>query len=91
MGRIFTILTAGFLGLATLAPATPAAAATNSYTIVTVYEWATVYESRCEPYTRVVTLYDHCGTAYTVPKTYYRTVEVPVKKLIAVKKVVPCY
>lgn len=91
MRPIFTLFAAAVLGLAALAPATPAAAATVSYKVVLVYEWVTVYETRTEPYTRVVTLYDHCGKAYTVTKTYYRTVETPVKKQVAVKKLVPCY
>lgn len=99
MRRLFTsrwnILAAAFLGLATLLPTTPAKAGAvvvaTSYKTVTVYEWVTVYETRSEPYTRVVTCYDSCGKAYYVTKTYYRTVEVPVKKLVAVKKLVPCY
>lgn len=90
MRHIFTLFAAAVLALAALAPATPAAA-TVTYKVVLVYEWVTVYETRTEPYTRVVTLYDHCGKAYTVTKTYYRTIEVPVKKQVAVKKLVPCY
>lgn len=50
------------------------------------YEYRTVirYENRVEPYTRRVTLYDHCGRAYVAEKVYLRTVTVPIKQIVRV-------
>jgi hypothetical protein len=59
---------------------------------VTTYKYVTTYETRLEPYTRLVTLYDTCGCAYTVTRTSYREVEVPVTKKVAVtERVAFCY
>lgn len=94
--RSFAILLGtAVLGLATLVPTASARAGdvvvVRSYRTVTVYEWVTTWETRSQPYTKVVTLYDHCGYPYTVTKTCYHDVQVPVKKLVAVTKLVPCY
>jgi hypothetical protein len=95
MRTVATLVGAAVLGLATLCPTTAARAAdvvvVRSYKTVTVYEWITTWETRSQPYTKVVTLYDHCGTPYTVTKTCYRDVQVAVKKLVTVTKLVPCY
>jgi hypothetical protein len=61
------------------------------YEEVTAYQTVTVYETRQEPYTKVVTLYDHCGYPYQATRTYYRTVKVPVTKKVPVKKMVKVY
>lgn len=45
--------------------------------------WVVSYECRREPYTKCITLYDHCGRPYEITKTFYRTVHVPVKKFVA--------
>jgi len=91
----WSILGAAVLGLATLFPTAFAKAGdvvvVRSYKYVTAYEWVTTYETRSVPYAKVITLTDHCGNAYTVTKTCYRDVQVAVKKLVAVQKLVPCY
>jgi hypothetical protein len=91
----WNILGAAALNLATLFPAASAKAGdvvvVRSSKYVTAYEWVTSYETRSVPYTKAITLTDHCGTAYTVTKTCYRDVQVAVKKLVAVQKLVPCY
>jgi hypothetical protein len=62
------------------------------YKYVTTCKYVTTYETRLEPYTRLVTLYDTCGCAYTVTRTSYREVEVPVTKKVAVtERVAFCY
>jgi len=99
MRKFFSIrwsfLGAVVLGVATLFPTASAKAGdvviVRSYKVVTVYEWVTSYQTRSQPYTKVITLYDHCGNAYTVSKTCYQDVQVAVKKLVAVTKLVPCY
>src|SRR5262245_14278319 len=68
---------------------TPVRCCTCKY--VTTYVCVTVYETRQEAYTKVVTLYDECGRAYQVSRTCYREVRVPVKKVVPVtKKVLVC-
>jgi hypothetical protein len=89
------ILGAAVLGLATLFPTASAKAGdvvvVCSYKYVTAYEWVTTYETRSVPYTKIITLKDHCGNAYMVTLTCHRDVQVAVKKLVAVQKLVPCY
>ncbi len=48
------------------------------------YERVVDYVSREVPQTICVTLYDHCGYPYTVHKTIYRVVSVPVVRYVAV-------
>lgn len=85
-------------GALTLAFACTGAARANdyppccTYRTVTTYECVTTYETHVEPYTKVVTLYDHCGCPYQVTRTCYHEVQVPVKKYVPVcKKVLVCY
>jgi hypothetical protein len=89
------VLGAALLAGAVLFPTAAAKAGdvviVRNYKVVTVYEWVISYETRSEPYTKVITLVDHCGNAYTVTKTCYHDVRVAVKKLVAVTKLVPCY
>src|SRR5262245_58027240 len=85
---------AGVLGLSALAFGGTAAQACDKapqqeYTWVTTYECVTTWEIKCEPYTKTVTKYDHCGKPYQVAETYYREVKVPVVKKVAVQKKVP--
>jgi hypothetical protein len=49
--------------------------------------YETVLVTRCVdvPYTRVVTLYDHCGRPYQVEKSGVRTVEVTLRKRVFVR------
>ncbi|MBW3599682.1 MAG: hypothetical protein KY475_20730 [Planctomycetes bacterium] len=47
------------------------------------YRKVVTYVCREVPYTRCITLYDHCGHPYTVHKTFYKTVHVPVVKYVA--------
>lgn len=53
---------------------------------VVTYECVISYECRTEAYQKAVTCYDHCGKPYTVWKTCYREVQVPVKKTVPVVK-----
>jgi hypothetical protein len=64
---------------AALGTATPARATEPYYTYktVTCYEKVTTYVTRSEPYTKTVTLYDHCDRQYTVTKTYSRSTPRP--------------
>ena len=61
----------------------------QEYTWVTTYECVTTWETKCEPYTKTVTKYDHCGKPYQATVTCYREVKVPVTKKVAVQKKVP--
>jgi hypothetical protein len=57
----------------------------SSYKTVVCYERVTTYETKCVTVTYDVTC-DECGPPYTVTKTCYREVRVPVTKVIAVVK-----
>jgi len=47
------------------------------------YKCITIYVPRTVlPYTKVVTLYDHCGQPYQASQTCYRTVRVPVQRVV---------
>ena len=46
------------------------------------YKCITVYVPRTVSYTKVVTLYDHCGQPYQASQTCYRTVRVPVQRVV---------
>lgn len=48
------------------------------------YVWVTTYVTREVPYTKVVTLYDHCGRPYKVARTCFETVTVAVRKRVLV-------
>jgi hypothetical protein len=48
------------------------------------YQTVLVYETRTIPYTVCETRYDHCGVAYHVNVTRYRTIQVPVTRRVAV-------
>jgi hypothetical protein len=48
------------------------------------YECITTYVPRTVSYTKVVTLYDHCGQPYDVSRTFYRTILVAVQKRVPV-------
>ena len=80
--------------VATVALAVPAFAHEPccTYKKVTCYETVVSYETRQEAYTKCITLYDSCYRPYTVHRTFYRDVQVPVKKVVAVTKLVKvCY
>lgn len=47
------------------------------------YRKVVTYVCKEIPYTACITLYDHCGEPYTVHKTLYKTVHVPVVKYVA--------
>ena len=49
------------------------------------YKTVTVYESVRKPYEYNVVKYDHCGDAYLVTLTAWKTVQVPVAKRIRVQ------
>jgi len=53
-------------------------------TTTTTYRLITSYKTRCEPYNCTVIRYDHCGRAYRSTVVKYRTVRVPVTKLVKV-------
>jgi len=46
------------------------------------YKCITIYVPRIVSYTKVVTLYDHCGQPYQASQTCYRTVRVPVQRVV---------
>ncbi len=48
------------------------------------YKKVVTYVCHEVPYTRCITLYDHCGEPYTVHKTFYKTVHTPVVKYVKV-------
>lgn len=50
----------------------------------TAYRIVTSYETRREPYLCSVIRYDHCGRAYWATVVEYRTIRVPVQKLVRV-------
>jgi hypothetical protein len=62
-----------------------------SYKKVTTYKTVVCYEARQQAYTKCVVEYDHCGRPYKVHKTFYRTVQVPVKKQVPVVSWVKVY
>lgn len=49
-----------------------------------VYKTFCTYENRTVPYQAQVTKYDHCGKPYYVTVTRYKTVTVPVHKVVKV-------
>jgi len=49
------------------------------------YKTVTVYETIRKPYEYSVVKYDHCGDAYLVTLTGWKTVQVPVSKRILVQ------
>jgi hypothetical protein len=49
------------------------------------YEWVLCYEYRQVPYEACETRYDHCGRAYQVNVTRYRSEQVPVWRRVAVR------
>jgi hypothetical protein len=49
------------------------------------YEWVVCYEFRQVCYTVCETRYDHCGRAYQVDVTRYRTERVPVRRQVRVR------
>jgi hypothetical protein len=69
--------------LAALGVSTPAAYAGHCAAAY-VDVWVTLYETRQQPYQVCVTKYDYCGRPYHVYETAYKTVHVPVKKLVRV-------
>jgi hypothetical protein len=88
------LLRAGFCSLALLlcvSGTNPVAASEPcvTYKKVTTYEQRTTYVTKTEAYTKAVTLYDSYGCPYTVNKTFYRQVQVPVVETVAVIKYVP--
>jgi hypothetical protein len=48
------------------------------------YVYRICYEIQRVACTHVVTCYDECGCPYRVTRTYYRYVQVPVKKLVRI-------
>ena len=46
------------------------------------YKCITTYVPRTVSYTKVVTLYDHCGQPYQASQTCYRTIRVPVQRVV---------
>lgn len=55
---------------------------------VTTWQTVVTWETRREPYQQEFTLEDDCGRTYTVSRTLYRDVRVPVKKMVPVTKMV---
>jgi hypothetical protein len=53
------------------------------------YEWTLCHEVRQVPYTVYETRYDHCGKAYQVRATRYRTEQVPVWRYLRVPSSTP--
>jgi hypothetical protein len=53
-------------------------------TTTTAYRTVRSYETRREPYYCSVIRYDHCGRPYRATVVQYRTVRVPVQKLVRV-------
>lgn len=49
------------------------------------YKNVTVYESVRKPYEYTVVKYDHCGDAYVVTRTAWKTVQVPVTVRVKVQ------
>ena len=49
------------------------------------YRNVTVYESVRRPYQYTVVKYDHCGDPYTVTRTAWKTVQVPVTVRVKVQ------
>jgi hypothetical protein len=92
--RLFSLPTV-VLGLALLAPASAQASdcapVCCTYKTVVCYRQVTAYESQRLAYTRTVTCYDECGRPYTVSRVYYRDVQVPVTRTVAVTHRVRAY
>jgi hypothetical protein len=58
---------------------------------VVTYETVVTYEIRRVPYQADYTLYDYYGRPYTVSRTLYREIKVPVKTLVPVVKFIRVY
>jgi len=87
------LLFAATLCIAGLTGTSAATASEPCYTYkrVTCYETVTVWVCKEVPCTKTVIKYDHCGKPYSVHVAYTKTIEVPVKKTIAVTKLVKVY
>ncbi|MFN4260703.1 MAG: hypothetical protein ACK4RK_15510 [Gemmataceae bacterium] len=88
MIRSATLILSGCVAAVVLLLAAAPEASACEYKTVVCYQTVVTYETRVEPYTVNVTLYDHCGKPYQVTKVLYREVRVPVTKVVAVPKVV---
>lgn len=87
------LLLATILGIAGLTATSTATASEPCYTYkrVTCYETVTDWVCKEVPCVKTVVKYDHCGKPYTVNVSYTKIVEVPVKKTVAVTKLVKVY
>ena len=77
-------LTAGVLGLAMVAMSSSAANAGHFHRPPCGFRWVICHGYRRVPYTVCEVAYDHCGRPFKVYRTYFRTVVVPVRKLVKV-------
>lgn len=62
-----------------------ASAGSGSHTPGYYYKTITVYETSRKPYEYSVIKYDHCGRPYTVTRTGFRTVQVPMTRKVLVR------
>jgi hypothetical protein len=79
-----SLVVAGLLGMGLTTLGSTPARASGTCEPVYHYVLVTTYVDRQVAYTKVVTLYDHCGRPYKVATTCYQTVKVPVTRRILV-------
>ncbi len=78
-----------FITLAAVLALFTGSASATEYKKVVTYKTVTVCVEKQVPYTVEVVKYDHCGKAYKVCVTKYRTVEVEVDVQVPVVTYVP--
>ena len=77
--KAFKNLVAGGIAAAAISTVpTPALASHDCPSSAYRYQTVTVYESVQVPYTVAITKYDHCGRAYTVKTTRFKTIRRPI-------------
>ena len=87
-GALAVVVAGGLFGGGKAMASDPYCPPAYAYKKVVEYQTVTAYETRSESYQVCVTKYDNYGCAYKVYETRYRTVQVPVKKVVAVTKYV---
>ena len=82
--RAFSTLFAAAVVAGAMGVATPEIQASDCHQPQCVWKTVTVYESVTKPFVSYVTKYDHCGKPFQVKVVSYKTIQVPVQKLIKV-------
>jgi len=89
--KLKSLFVAAALTFSSFTTMTASATEPTCYKTVVRYETITVYEIRKVPYIDYITTVDAYGCAHQEKVTRYRTVKVPVEKVIKIVQKVPVY